>query len=232
MPEISEEQRKALMEKLKNMSPEELREFQKKQCIFCQIVAGKMEGKKVYEDDKSIAILDINPATLGHVLLMPKEHYAIMPQIPDEDIQHLGIVAKHLSLAILKALKAQGTTTFIANGVAAGQRAQHFMLHIIPRNENDGVKLFIPQRQVAEEDLQKLRVIIQEKVNSIFGIKKEVIVEKKAKHEKGAEHQKAEEKETVHKKQETKEKEKTEEKKTKKEPGAKVTLDDIAEMFK
>jgi len=88
-----------LMEKLQKMSPEELREFQKKQCIFCQIIAGKMKGKKVYEDDVCFALLDINPAQIGHILLLPKEHYSIMPQIPEEEIKHLGIVSKKLSLA-------------------------------------------------------------------------------------------------------------------------------------
>jgi len=194
MAEMDDEQRKALMEKLKQMSPEELREFQKKQCIFCQIVAGKMEGKKVYEDETSFAILDINPANLGHVLLMPKEHYAIMPQIPEEEISHLGIVSKQLSLAVLKALKAEGTTIFIANGLAAGQKAQHFMVHIIPRNENDGVGLVVPQRQVSEEDLKKFREVIQNKVNEIFGIKKEIVVEKPKEKEEVKEEEAVEEK--------------------------------------
>ena len=73
-----------LKEKVKNMSPEELRKFQKEQCIFCHIIKGDVQSRKVYEDEVCIAILDINPANPGHLLLLPKEHYAIMPQITDE----------------------------------------------------------------------------------------------------------------------------------------------------
>ena len=84
MPEeMTEEQRQALQEKLKNMKPEELAQLQKQQCIFCQIISGKIPAKKIYDDEIAIAILDINPASKGHLLLLPKEHYMIMPQVPD-----------------------------------------------------------------------------------------------------------------------------------------------------
>ena len=232
MAQINEEQQKALMEKLKNMSPEELKEFQKKQCIFCQIAAKKMESKVVYEDEKSIAVLDINPASVGHVLLLPKEHYSIMPQIPEEEIAHLGIVAKNLSLAVLKGLKAQGTTLFIANGSAAGQRAQHFMLHIVPRKEGDKLGLTIPQRQIKEEALRKLHEIVQNKVNEIFGIKKEVFFEKAKKGEKvEAEEGKDKIKKKTEKKKRIDEiKSEKKEKKSKKK-GEEASLDDIARLF-
>ena len=252
MPQINEEQQKALMEKLKDMSPEELREFQKKQCVFCQIAAKKMEGKIVYEDEKSIAILDINPASVGHVLLLPKEHYSIMPQIPEEEIAHLGIVAKNLSLAVLKGLKVQGTTLFIANGSAAGQRAQHFMLHIIPRKEGDNLGLPIPQRQINEEALRKLHEVVQNKVNEIFGIKKEVFFETKEGKSQADEKKKIEKVNEVKKSRESNDsrelekrrkafsseekrekieikKEKKKAAKSKKEEGA--SLDDIARLF-
>ena len=98
------EQMKELQEKLKGMSPEELREFQKKQCIFCHIISGKVQSKKVYEDEHCLAILDINPSNPGHVLLMPKEHYAIMPQLPQEILEHLFLVSKKISNAQLRSL--------------------------------------------------------------------------------------------------------------------------------
>src|SRR3990167_3381355 len=87
--QLSPEQIKALQEKIKSMSPEELKEFQKKQCIFCQIIAGKVQSKKIYEDDKVIALLGINPANPGHILLLTKEHYSIMPQIPDDEVAYV-----------------------------------------------------------------------------------------------------------------------------------------------
>ena len=155
MPEeLSEEQIKALQEKIKQMSPEELKEFQKKQCIFCQIVAGKVQSRKVYEDERVMAILDINPANPGHTIIVTKEHYAIMPQLPDEEVSHIFMVAKSLSNSMLRSIDAQGTNIIVANGVVAGQRAQHFMAHLIPRKENDGVNFVLPQRTMAQEDIE------------------------------------------------------------------------------
>ena len=102
---ISPEQLRALQEKIKQMSPEELKEFQKKQCIFCQIIAGKVQSRKVYEDENVVVLLDINPANPGHVLILTKEHYSIMPQVPDDEIAHVFMAAKSLSNSMQFLLK-------------------------------------------------------------------------------------------------------------------------------
>jgi histidine triad (HIT) family protein len=172
--QLTPEQQKELQEKLKNMSPEELQEFQKQQCIFCQIIAGKVPAKKVFEDEKVIAILDINPAAKGHLLLLPKEHYAIMPQIPQEDIGHYFVIAKQLSQRMLQSLKVAGTSLFIANGLAAGQKAQHFMLHIIPRSDGDGIFPLVEEIQ-GKDMQQKTKSAIENKLNQLLGVKKEVV---------------------------------------------------------
>ncbi|MBI2660465.1 HIT domain-containing protein [Candidatus Woesearchaeota archaeon] len=153
---LSPEQLKALQEKIKQMSPEELKEFQKKQCIFCQIVAGKIQSRKVYEDDKVVAILDINPANPGHVLLLTKEHYSIMPQLPDDEVAHIFMVAKSLSNSMLRGIEVQGTNIIVANGVAAGQRAQHFMVHVIPRKEKDGIEFVLPQNPMQQSEIESV----------------------------------------------------------------------------
>ena len=149
------EQLKDLQEKINRMSPEELKEFQKKQCIFCQIISGKVQSRKVYEDDKVMAILDINPANPGHTLLLTKEHYSIMPQIPDDDVSHVFIIAKSLSNSMLKSVNAQGTNIIVANGIAAGQRAQHFMVHVIPRKENDNIDFVLPQKTLGQKEIEE-----------------------------------------------------------------------------
>jgi len=154
---------------LKNMSPEQIRELQKKQCIFCRITEGKVQAKKVYEDEHVIAVLDINPGTPGHMLVMPREHYSILPQIPEEIVAHLGRVARHLSQAALRALKAQGTSIFAANGLAAGQRASHFLLHVIPRMEGDGAGISPPEGTVSEKDAQALHNSLKPLVDRLFG---------------------------------------------------------------
>lgn len=171
MPQPTEEQRKQWEEKLKNMSPEELQELQRQQCIFCQIIAGKVPSKKVYEDGTCLAILDINPAVKGHILLLPKEHYAIMPQVPEKVLGHLSIVTKNLSQVLLKVLRAEGTTVFIANGAAAGQRAQHFLLHLIPRKTGDGV-IQAEERLVGQEMTLKVKAAIEKKMVALLGGKK------------------------------------------------------------
>lgn len=172
--EMSEEQ-KAMQEKLKNMSPEELKEYQKQNCIFCHIVSGKVPSKKIYEDDKALAILDINPATKGHILLLPKEHYSIMPQIPENVIAHLFMVAKALSNSMLKSMGCKGTNIFVANGAAAGQKAQHFMLHVIPRYDDDGVsQLNVPEYQVNQSDMEKMAEQLRENARQMGALKKGV----------------------------------------------------------
>jgi histidine triad (HIT) family protein len=173
-PQLTEEQQQELQEKLKNMSPEELQEFQKQQCIFCQIISGKIPSKKIYEDEFCFAILDINPAVKGHLLLIPKEHYAIMPQVPEKVIGHMFVVARALSQLLLKALKVGGTNIFIANGLVAGQRAQHFIIHVIPRKEGD--KILDIEEKIIDSSLQeKVKVAIENKLNELLGVKKEVV---------------------------------------------------------
>ncbi len=243
MPEMTPEQMNQLQEKLSQMSPEELKAFQKKNCIFCQIVEGKVSSKKIYEDDVCIAVLDINPANPGHMLLMPKEHYAIMPLIPEDELKHMSMVAKALSHVVLRVLKAGGTNIFIANGALAGQRAQHFMLHIIPRKEGDGVKLEIPKKKITKSQMAEIRKRLKARIDVIFGKKKEEVVieepevmknvgeviEKAEEKEHEAEEPEKKAKKTKKKKPAKKEKKKKKPKK-KKEP--EVTLDDIAELMK
>jgi histidine triad (HIT) family protein len=174
MAELTEEQ-------LKNMSPEELREVQKQQCIFCQIISGAVASKRVYEDDRCVGILDINPANPGHVLVLPREHQAIMPMMSPADVAHLFKVAKKISKAQIRGLQADGSNIFAANGAAAGQKAPHFMLHVIPRKKGDGVTAFsFPKNQITPEDQAKLHAAIKMKVDEQFGIaeEKQVVAEK------------------------------------------------------
>lgn len=151
------------------MSQPELEELQRKNCVFCHIASGKVPARKVYEDDECVAVLDINPANQGHTLLMPKEHYTVMFQVPEELLGHIFIIAKGLSQAGLKAFQSKGTTIFAANGVAAGQRAPHFMLHIIPRTAGDGVGLYIPARAFPEKEAAQVAAAL----SKILGGKKQ-----------------------------------------------------------
>ncbi len=142
-----------------DLTPEQQQaiEQQKAQCIFCQIVEGKVPSKKVYEDDKLLGILDINPASKGHVLLMPKEHYPIMPIIPPDTFKHLFSKLKHIDGAIKEALLCKHTTVMIANGGAAGQQSSHFMLHVIPREGGDSLDMMdVKGKGASAEELEEV----------------------------------------------------------------------------
>lgn len=164
----SDEEIKEMQEKIKNMSPEELAAFQKENCIFCHIIAGKVNSRKIYEDDKVIAVLDINPANPGHTLVIPKPHYAILPLIPEDIIQHLFKISQQISQNILKSLGAEGTTVFAANGAVAGQKAQHAMIHIIPRMTQDNIPLNIPSNKVSETELSNIQEKLSRKIYDIL----------------------------------------------------------------
>ena len=138
-------------------------------CIFCQISQGKISAQKIFEDDDFIAVLDINPANPGHTIVMPKAHFQVMPQIPDDQAGKMMIVVKKVSQAMLRALKAQGTSIFIANGAVAGQRAPHFMLHIIPRVDGDGINLEIPKKAYSIAEMQDTRKKIYSRISQATG---------------------------------------------------------------
>ncbi|MBR9675741.1 HIT domain-containing protein [Candidatus Woesearchaeota archaeon] len=157
------------------MSPEELYEYQKQQCIFCKIISGEVQSKKIYEDEKTLAILDINPASEGHIIVLPKNHYQIMPQIPEKEIGHLFNTAKKLSQSLLQSFQTKGTTIFVANGAAAGQKAPHFMIHVMPRKENDAL-FTIKRKEVDSNKLLEIQNILIGNLSKMFG--REVITKK------------------------------------------------------
>src|SRR3989344_9282744 len=140
------------------------------QCIFCLIAQGSIPAKKLYEDNQVIAVLDINPAVPGHILLFPKNHIAVMPQMNDELTSHIGMVAKQLSASIIRALKAEGTSIFVANGAVAGQRAPHFMMHIMPRDSNDGIALNLPEGKLDEKTTNLVFTRLAQAVSKNFGV--------------------------------------------------------------
>jgi histidine triad (HIT) family protein len=165
-------------EELANMSPEEIAEMQKQQCIFCKIVEGQVSSRKVYEDESCLAILDIYPSNPGHVLIIPKEHHTIMQLMPEKEVLHLFSIAKSMSKAVIRGLNADGTNIFVANGAAAGQKAPHFMIHVIPRKSNDGITAFsVIKNQITEEDQEKLRIAIRNKVVESVGLVGDELVE-------------------------------------------------------
>ena len=108
------------------------------ECIFCKISAGEIPSKTIYEDEKFRVILDISPATKGHALIIPKEHYANIYEMPEELAGEVMILAKKLAAHMTEVLKCDGFNIVQNNGELAGQTVFHFHMHLIPRYENDG----------------------------------------------------------------------------------------------
>jgi histidine triad (HIT) family protein len=151
------------------MTPEQVAEMQRKNCIFCKIIAGEIESKKVYEDDEFVAILDIRPAAPGHVLLLPKQHVPILPLLGEAATRQLFERAAALSQAIKEAMIAERVTIFLASGYAAGQQAPHVMLHLIPRERGDGLeKLDADQMAVAQSDALALAPLFGQAVQQML----------------------------------------------------------------
>ncbi len=106
-------------------------------CVFCKIVQGNLSSHKIFEDDRALAILDINPIRRGHTLIVPKKHYENFLDIPEEELAHLSILAKKIAPAIMKATDADGFNVIGNNGASAGQIIFHTHLHVIPRKTGD-----------------------------------------------------------------------------------------------
>src|SRR5947208_15259569 len=101
--------------------------------IFCKIVAGEIPSFKLYEDDETLAFMDINPVHDGHCLVIPKAHYPTLFDITPEEFAAAARTATRVARAVNAAVKAAGFNLMQANGEAAGQSVGQFHLHIIPR---------------------------------------------------------------------------------------------------
>lgn len=104
-------------------------------CTFCEILKNEKTASYVYEDNGTIAILDIRPINEGHTLVIPKKHYENLYEIPDEEVAYLFKIVKKVASAVKKGINADGISIFQNNGRAAGQVIFHVHVHIVPRYE-------------------------------------------------------------------------------------------------
>ena len=133
-------------------------------CLICQIISNNVPSYKVYEDDLTLAVLDVNGANPGHCFVIPKNHYPIMEQIPDDELANLFAVSNKVSSAIFDCLKVQGTNIFVTNGIPAGQTVAHFVINVIPRQENDGINLQWNPKQLSEEEMSTVELKLKEQI--------------------------------------------------------------------
>ena len=110
-------------------------------CIFCKIIAGDIPSIKVFEDGNTVAFMDINPLSEGHLLVVPKKHFTSLFDADDDSLAQVFSVVRKLAVALQKALGIDSLNLLQANGRWAVQSVPHFHIHVIPRRENDGVPL-------------------------------------------------------------------------------------------
>ncbi|WP_029323632.1 HIT family protein [Butyrivibrio sp. AE3004] len=125
-------------------------------CIFCKLANGDIPTNSIYEDDMFNVILDNGPATKGHCLILPKDHYENLFELPDETAAEAIKLAKKLATRLKDKLSADGINLVQNNGSAAGQTVNHFHLHIIPRYENDGQHILWKPTEPSSEELKNL----------------------------------------------------------------------------
>lgn len=130
--------------------------MKKADCIFCKIANGEIPSTTLYEDDMFRVILDLGPASRGHALILPKEHFADIYEIEEEYAAKAMILAKRMAAAMTKALGADGFNLVQNNGETAGQTVFHFHLHLIPRYQNDNALVFWEPGKVTPEEMEKI----------------------------------------------------------------------------
>ncbi|MBI3634462.1 MAG: HIT family protein [Candidatus Yonathbacteria bacterium] len=133
-------------------------------CLFCKIIAGEIPAQKVYEDEYTLAFLDIHPVNIGHTLVVPKTHYVNLYETPDETLSRIMTVVKKLSVAVKTAMNADGINIEMNNDPVAGQIIFHSHIHIVPRFSGDGFKHWHGARDYREgedaEVAQKISVAL------------------------------------------------------------------------
>ena len=132
----------------------------KDDCIFCKLANGVFETNKIYEDEDFTVILDSAPATKGHALILPKEHYANIYELDDETAGKALKLAKKLAIHMTDKLGCDGFNIIQNNGEAAGQTVFHFHVHLIPRYKDDGAVLqWNPTSPDADEQKELCRLL-------------------------------------------------------------------------
>jgi histidine triad (HIT) family protein len=113
-------------------------------CIFCRIIGGEEMVSVVYEDNRAIAFLDVQPVSQGHTLVVSKEHFETLFDVPEDLLAHCMAVAKRIAPGMRRAVGAQAINVFSANGKAGGQDVLHFHMHLIPIREGEPFLLQLP----------------------------------------------------------------------------------------
>ena len=135
-------------------------------CVFCRIVAGQIPSTRVYEDELVLAFMDIGQVNPGHVLIAVKKHAENLYELDDAQTAAVQKAAARVARAIRDAFNPQGLSVYQANGRAAGQTVFHYHVHLVPRQDGDGMALTWPVKNPPRDELEKHAGRIREKLGS------------------------------------------------------------------
>jgi histidine triad (HIT) family protein len=125
-------------------------------CIFCKVLAGDLPSERIYEDEHTVAVMDINPWTRGHAVVIPRKHAENLFEIEDDELEHVAIAAKRVATTIRDRLDCDGVNLLQSNGAAAWQTIFHLHFHVIPRYEDDPLELPTRPKQASPEELAEV----------------------------------------------------------------------------
>ena len=134
--------------------------MKKDDCIFCKLANGVIPTNSLYEDDVVKVIFDAGPASLGHVLILPKEHFDNVYALDDDTSAHVFQVAVKVAKALKEGLNLEGLNIVQNNGEIAGQTVFHFHMHIIPRYKGDTVNVGWKPGEVTDEEIEKIKSLV------------------------------------------------------------------------
>ncbi len=136
--------------------------MKRKDCLFCKITNKEIPSKILFENELVLAFLDISPISKGHTIVIPKNHYSNLEDIPNYELTEVYKEVKNLATKIHKNLKIDGYNILQNNFAAAGQVIKHFHIHIIPRNYDDEkFRIKIPRTQAPEDELNEVYKILK-----------------------------------------------------------------------
>lgn len=129
-------------------------------CVFCKIIKGEIPSTGIYEDEAVKVFLNINPASRGHLLVIPKEHFENVLDCPDEILSHIIKISKKIAKLAKEKLGADAINIANNSGKEAGQEVFHLHFHVVPRYKNDGMKLDFIGKKDLKDDLEEIKKII------------------------------------------------------------------------
>lgn len=129
-------------------------------CVFCKIIKGEIPSTGIYEDEVVKVFLNINPASRGHLLVIPKEHFENVLDCPDEILSYIIKISKKIAKLAKEKLGADAINIANNSGKEAGQEVFHLHFHVVPRYKGDGMKLDFIGKKDLEDDLEEIKKII------------------------------------------------------------------------